>query len=289
MDEVAGEFVNDILNAFVATSADAADAGRPLFVALAGVPGSGKSTLARMAADMLNAQAEAAAAGGIGGSQVVGSMGSVKLPDEDDEDLGYKATGPATDIRLGKCFVLGMDGYHMTRAELDAMGDPEEAHRRRGAHWTFDANKLYKDLAQLKNTGQLSAPTFDHATRDPTPNAIDIDARTVTRPVYDDDLQPIGADVCRCIVIVEGLYLAMQDLPSWERVNGLFDLVAFLQCDAGVAVERLVQRHMTAWGVPRDEALARASGSDAENAALVETTAINAHVVFDSVPDDTVA
>ena len=32
-----------------------------------------------------------------------------------------------------------MDGYHYYRSELDEMSDPELAHARRGAEFTFDS------------------------------------------------------------------------------------------------------------------------------------------------------
>jgi energy-coupling factor transporter ATP-binding protein EcfA2 len=34
--------------------------------------------------------------------------------------------------------VIGMDGWHLTRAQLEAMPDPQLAKDRRGAAWTFD-------------------------------------------------------------------------------------------------------------------------------------------------------
>ena len=71
-------------------------------LAIAGCPGSGKSTLAKRLCTKLNARAS-------------------------EEGRG------------GTAVVIPMDGYHYTRAELDRMQDPKLAHRRRGAHWTFDA------------------------------------------------------------------------------------------------------------------------------------------------------
>lgn len=35
--------------------------------------------------------------------------------------------------------VVGVDGWHLTRAQLDAMPDPQLARDKRGAAWTFDA------------------------------------------------------------------------------------------------------------------------------------------------------
>jgi hypothetical protein len=34
--------------------------------------------------------------------------------------------------------LVGLDGWHYPRAELDIMPDPKLAHDRRGAHWTFN-------------------------------------------------------------------------------------------------------------------------------------------------------
>lgn len=34
--------------------------------------------------------------------------------------------------------VVGMDGWHLTRAQLEAMPDPQLAKDKRGAAWTFD-------------------------------------------------------------------------------------------------------------------------------------------------------
>jgi pantothenate kinase len=41
-----------------------------------------------------------------------------------------------------KVDVIPMDGYHLYRSELDAMENPQEAHERRGAPFTFNAQKL---------------------------------------------------------------------------------------------------------------------------------------------------
>lgn len=37
---------------------------------------------------------------------------------------------------------------HPIRKELDAMDDPMEKHRRRGAHWTFNAQKFVSDVCK---------------------------------------------------------------------------------------------------------------------------------------------
>jgi pantothenate kinase len=58
--------------------------------------------------------------------------------------------------------VVPMDGFHFYRSELDAMPDPKEAHDRRGAPFTFNAEKFHRLLQQIKETGAAKAPSFDH-------------------------------------------------------------------------------------------------------------------------------
>src|SRR5919202_3377126 len=45
---------------------------------------------------------------------------------------------------------LGMDGFHLTKAELNQMPDPSEAFARRGAPWTFDTRALAHRLHILR-------------------------------------------------------------------------------------------------------------------------------------------
>ena len=64
-----------------------------------------------------------------------------------------------------------MDGYHLSRAQLDAMPDPNTAHARRGAAFTFDGESFYNLVKRLRDpicpeTKTLYAPSFDHAIKD---------------------------------------------------------------------------------------------------------------------------
>ena len=143
--------------------------------------------------------------------------------------------------------VVPMDGYHLTRKELDALPDPKLAHEKRGAPWTFNPQQLAKDLSTLKVTGQASFPGFDHAAKDPQPD------QYVVTPANK-------------LVLVEGLYMAY---AGWPEVTSLCDGIIFLKCDLAVTTERLTKRHMEAWSISREEAYARASGSDYDNSSLV--------------------
>jgi pantothenate kinase len=63
--------------------------------------------------------------------------------------------------------MYSQDGYHYTRAELDATLDPKLAHARRGAHWTFDAPAFVRMVHTLKETRQVRYRyyTFDVSPR----------------------------------------------------------------------------------------------------------------------------
>lgn len=74
-----------------------------------------------------------------------------------------------------------MDGYHYTRAQLDAMPDPALAHARRGAEFTFDGEAFLALIRRLKEpltgptTPTIFAPSFDHAIKDPKENDIAVE------------------------------------------------------------------------------------------------------------------
>ncbi|KAJ3065881.1 hypothetical protein HDU98_010771 [Podochytrium sp. JEL0797] len=145
--------------------------------------------------------------------------------------------------------VLPMDGFHFTRAQLDAMEDPVEAHRNRGAPFTFDALSLVQFVHSLHTqTTPRTAPSFNHALHDPTPNDILIPPSTR-------------------FVILEGIYMHLS-LAPWNEMQ--FDVRWFVCCAEDVAMERLARRHFEA-GVEKtiEEARGRARGSDAANARIV--------------------
>lgn len=73
-----------------------------------------------------------------------------------------------------------MDGYHLTRAQLDAMPDPAAAHARRGAAFTFDGEGFLRLVRRLREpltdrTTTIFAPSFDHALKDPREDDIPIE------------------------------------------------------------------------------------------------------------------
>lgn len=164
-----------------------------------------------------------------------------------------------------------MDGYHLSRAQLDAMPDPQNAHARRGAAFTFDAGKflaLVKKLRQpiLPETRTLHAPSFDHAKKDPV----------------EDDI-PIAPSVR--IVIFEGNYCSLNHGP-WKEAAELMDELWFVDVDFQVARKRLIYRHVKA-GIAKDEeeAAKRADENDLVNGQEIIDSRLEVDEVVESKDD----
>lgn len=124
-----------------------------------------------------------------------------------------------------------MDGYHLTRSQLSALPDPVTAHARRGAEFTFDAPSYLTLIQSLRQpltpqTPTITAPSFDHATKDPVENSIAI------LPAHR-------------IVVVEGLYVLLDKEP-WREAAGMMDERWFVEVDFEVARRRLAKRHVKA-------------------------------------------
>jgi pantothenate kinase len=86
------------------------------------------------------------------------------------------------------------------------------------------------------------------------------------------------------LLVTEGDYLLLDD-PPWDRIRGLVDEAWSLEPDEITRRGRLIARHEQVGGTP-EEAVARADGSDAANAAVIARTAHRADVRF---TDDSVA
>ncbi|KAK4549737.1 hypothetical protein LTR36_005038 [Oleoguttula mirabilis] len=192
-----------------------------LMIACSGIPGSGKTTLAAKVASRLN-------------------------------DLWHHGSpGLASDP--GVAIFLPMDGYHLTRAQLSAMPDPNTAHARRGAAFTFDAPAFLALVKKLREpicpeTGTVYAPSFDHAVKDPVP----------------DDI-PIATEAR--IIVFEGNYLSLgKGAPEWKEAAELMDELWFVDVEMDVARQRLIKRHVES-GIAstEEEAANRADMNDLIN------------------------
>ncbi|KPM39038.1 hypothetical protein AK830_g7482 [Neonectria ditissima] len=127
-----------------------------------------------------------------------------------------------------------MDGFHLTRAALSAMPEPETAHARRGAAFTFDAPK-FLELARALRASPVAAavlaPSFDHAVKDPR----------------DDDIAVLPH---HRVVVLEGNYLAL-DRDVWREAAALMDELWFVEVGFETARRRLRERHVRA-GIVKD-------------------------------------
>lgn len=223
---------------------------RRLLVAVAGIPGSGKTTLAGELVKRLNTR--------------------------------FREEHPAIAPENGPIATLvPMDGYHLTRAQLDALPDPTTAHARRGAPFTFDAyrylglvRRLRKPIAPEEKS--VWAPSFDHAVKDPVERGIEV------RP---------GVRV----VVFEGNYVGMEGEPSeesasvsaadaadddfkpesedacWAVAKSLMDEVWFVDVDDNVARRRLASRHVAAGIVDNiEDGEKRADQNDLPNGQVIK-------------------
>jgi pantothenate kinase len=203
-----------------------------ILIALAGPPGSGKSTVA---------------------AQVVGRLN----------------TSSSTSHPFA--LVLPMDGFHLTRATLQAMPNSEEAIARRGVYWTFDGKGVVDLVTALHLTRNdldkaHTAPSFDHDLKDPVEAAI----------LINSDVQ---------VIILEGNWLLFNEDP-WSAISGLVDDTWFVDVDPALALERVARRHIqsgieTSW----EQALNRATNNDMVNGDQVRGKLISPAIRVHSVEE----
>ncbi|OAK95975.1 P-loop containing nucleoside triphosphate hydrolase protein [Phaeosphaeriaceae sp. SRC1lsM3a] len=216
-----------------------APASRRLLFAVSGIPGSGKTTLAAIVAERLNKK--------------------------------HAQESPGTSNSNPLAAFLPMDGYHLSRAQLDAMPDPSNAHARRGAAFTFDGKSFLSLVKKLREpicpeTQTLYAPSFDHAIKDPVDNDI-----------------AIAASVR--IVIFEGNYCSLNKEP-WNQAAELMDELWFVEVDFDVARKRLIHRHVEAGiAANEEEGGKRADENDLVNGQEIVDHRMEVHEVIKSKDD----
>ncbi|EMD41455.1 hypothetical protein CERSUDRAFT_110031 [Gelatoporia subvermispora B] len=215
-----------------------------LLVGVSGVPASGKSTLAQGIVDHVNSRLALTSPGREGHEAAV---------------------------------LVALDGWHLTRAQLDKFPDPKLAHDRRGAHWTFDGDSYVAFVRALRcstapgatsdgKTGVIYAPSFSHAIKDPTPDAVPI------HPYHR-------------LVLIEGLYSFLGITP-WREAAELLNERWFLNVGEEEAERRLIARHVQS-GVAKDleEAIWRSRENDVPNGQFIRENMLNPTRVIDSVED----
>ncbi|KAF8907674.1 P-loop containing nucleoside triphosphate hydrolase protein [Gymnopilus junonius] len=222
-----------------------------LLVGVAGIPASGKSTFTVLLTERVNAiLRERSITTTSSGSEGSASSGLGSSAEGVDAVGGDQSSRP---LVQDQAILVGLDGWHLSRAKLDVFPNPQNAHDRRGIHWTFDGEgyvAFIKKLRDASNTLVITAPSFDHALKDPTPDAVSI------YPYHR-------------IVIIEGLYVFLAIQP-WSEAGFLLDERVFIEVDIAEARKRLVKRHVVT-GIAKDmkEAEWRADENDMPNGLFV--------------------
>ena len=210
---------------------------RRLLVGISGIPASGKTTFAQILTERIN-------------HILIQARSPAQL---NESTTTTTQDTQVVDVERPQAILVGLDGWHLTRAQLDVFPDPQTAHDRRGSHWTFDGASYVSFVRALRdttiNTSVITAPSFDHALKDPTPDAISIYPH-------------------HRIVIIEGLYVFLAIKP-WSEGGLLLDERWFIQVDAVEARRRLIKRHVHT-GVAKDlkEAEWRADENDGPSTCL---------------------
>ncbi|EEF41398.1 putative uridine kinase C227.14 [Ricinus communis] len=228
-----GEIYDALAERILPAAAAASNPNLKHIVGLAGPPGAGKSTIA---------------------SEVVRRVNKIWPQKASSFDSQVKPPDVAA--------VLPMDGFHLYRSQLDAMENPDEAHARRGAPWTFSPTLLLECLKKLRNEGSVYAPSFDHGVGD---------------PVEDD----IFVSLQHKVIIVEGNYLLLGE-GAWKDISSMFDEKWYIDVDIDTAMERVLKRHIST-GKPPDVAKWRIDYNDRPNAELIIKSRKNADLIIRSI------
>ncbi|OAL46761.1 phosphoribulokinase/uridine kinase [Pyrenochaeta sp. DS3sAY3a] len=168
--------------------------------------------------------------------------------------------------------VVPMDGFHYTKEMLSSFKDPEQAFRRRGAPFTFDAEGFVQLVQTLQTTPVTAsqetellvlAPGFDHALKDPVRDEISISSRAR-------------------IVIIEGNYTLLKQSP-WNKVAEMCAEKWFVDAPLNLIRERLAQRHLAA-GIETSMAAAtkRAEENDIPNGEMIRSMLVSPDVIIEN-------
>ncbi|PPQ87837.1 hypothetical protein CVT25_009489 [Psilocybe cyanescens] len=202
------------LSRYLAHKLECTPSPQRLLVGIAGIPASGKSTFSHLLVERVNALLRERL---VADSKTCGELSGDII--QNSSDNGGR--------EYDQAILVGLDGWHLSRGQLDVLPDPQTAHDRRGIHWTFDGAGYITFLQKVRDTsfaGVITAPSFDHALKDPTPDAVSIHPH-------------------HRIVIIEGLYVFLS-IPPWSEGGLLLDERWFIEVDPAEARRRLAVRHV---------------------------------------------
>ncbi|CAD6588411.1 MAG: hypothetical protein CYPHOPRED_004380 [Cyphobasidiales sp. Tagirdzhanova-0007] len=225
--------------------------GERLLVGIAGVPGAGKSTIAYPLVELVN------------------NMLGVHVQQHTDVDIDQGLASPAPNEPGQITISVSLDGWHTARVDLDKMPNPAEAHRRRGAAFTFDAVEYVSFVSALREKpfpSSIPFRTFSHGKKDPEISA-----------------QPIEPH--HRIIIIEGLYVLL-DTEPWNHSTAMLDERIWVECPDELARERLIKRHLlTGIETNQTAAEARVDGSDMINGQFIRDYLVKPTCIVNSVVD----
>eukprot|EP00053_Salpingoeca_punica_P014961 m.136784 g.136784 ORF g.136784 m.136784 type:complete len:330 (-) comp16589_c1_seq1:2625-3614(-) len=155
------------------------------------------------------------------------------------------------------CVVLGMDGYHMYNAKLEALGIRKD----KGSPHTFEAELFASDLEKAKN--EQTAVYF---------------------PIYDRQLHdPVADGLCITptdrVLLVEGLFL-LHEAQHWELVAPQLDFAVFLAIPLDIAAEHATQRKARTNNISIEAATAHVNRVDIPNFRVIDATRSRADMVL---------
>lgn len=160
--------------------------------------------------------------------------------------------------------VVGMDGFHLTRRQLQQQPDSLRALARRGAPFTFNAASAVDFARRVCVYGEDQwCPSFDHAIKDPIPNNIFVPADSR-------------------IILFEGNYLHL-DYKPWNTIAELADDRWLVEVDRDTASSRLAHRHMAS-GICKtlEEGFKQADSNDLINLEHILLHSLPANIYFSS-------
>ncbi|MFD1384145.1 hypothetical protein ACFQ45_12245 [Rhodanobacter aciditrophus] len=181
------------------------------------------------------------------------------LPGSGKSTIAEYLAARATERGIDCITSVSMDGFHLSKAQLRALPDPEAAFNRRGAPWTFDSESYTDTLKSFKEQpdNTLYWPSFDHSIGDPVDKAIMIPTATK-------------------VLIVEGLYVLHRD-HGFEHSQSYLDEKWYIDIPMERAMTQLAERHQQAWGFTLEQAHHRIETNDGLNAQIAANTAHNAN------------
>jgi pantothenate kinase len=173
--------------------------------------------------------------------------------------VGKSTLAGAVVDRVGETAgVVGMDGFHLSRARLAELGRLN----RMGAINTFDARGFVALVQRLRSSADTTVYVPEFCRK----SEISIAAAVAIEPKVE-------------LVVIEGNYLLVPDEP-WCELRGLLNEIWYCERDDGARVADLIARHR-AYGKSAAEAERWVRESDERNAQLIETTRSQADVIVD--------